>query len=127
LSDNEIVDNETKYNDSIKNLENIWKKVKIIDFYPKNKEEEKSWFAWIFVKVDWEKYFIPKWTKKEKKYKNDKLWALIWYKPKDVKADFELALKNIPLEQTKSMIDFFERLNVENDEKINIIWNSLWW
>ncbi len=127
LSDNEIVDNETKYNDSIKNLEKIWKKIKIIDFYPKTKEEEKSWFWWIFIEVDWEKFFIPKWTKKEKKYKKDKLWNIIWYKKKDVLADIDLMFEKIPIKQVKSMIDFFERLNIKNDEKINILWNSLWW
>jgi hypothetical protein len=42
LSDDEIVDNETKFKDSIQNLEAIGKNVKILDFYPRNKEEEKS-------------------------------------------------------------------------------------
>jgi pimeloyl-ACP methyl ester carboxylesterase len=70
---------------------------------------------------------MPKWTKKEKKHKNDKIWSIIWYKKKDVKADIELAFKKIPLEQTKAMIDFFERLDIDENEKINIIWNSLGW
>jgi hypothetical protein len=42
LSDDEIVDNETKFKDSIQNLEAIGKNVKILDFYPRNKKEEKS-------------------------------------------------------------------------------------
>lgn len=127
LSDDEIVDNEIKYNDSMQNLEDIWKPVKILDFYPKNKKEEESWFAGIFAEVNWEKYFIPKWTKKEKKHKKDKMWIIIWYKKEDLKADMDLAFRNIPIEQTKSMIDFFETLDLQKGEKINILWNSLGW
>ena len=134
MSDTEITDNETKHNKTIENLEDAWRQVKILDYYPKNSEEEKSWFGWVFIEVDWEKYFMPKWTKKEKGWT---LWGkdtFFNYKKADLKADAKMVPWIIPwlnwyfpLDQVKSMIDFFDRIEKEDSERFNIIWDSLGW
>lgn len=90
-----------------------YKDVKILSYYPENKEEEKSWFQCVLFEKWWKKILSIAWTQ----------ITDFW----DIKADFSLLRWKLPERQTKSLIDFFNKNNITKNDNLVIVWHSLWW